>query len=255
MAKNPAYSLRAFAKHLGLTPQMLSFVLNRKKNISVNSAAQIADRLNLAPEDANFFFDLVSLARTKTPSSKRMIESRLKTYLLEAPPNYRNLEATKFKVISDWHHYAILELTQTKGFRFDAEWIARRLGIRSFEAEQALTRLIELELLEERTPGQWIRSELNMTATYGAPNAALRKLAKQYLEKSVLALESQSMEERDITNVTMSIDPTRLPKAKKMIEDFRRKLCAFLEQGERTEVYVFSPALIKITKDVKEHSK
>lgn len=91
-----------------------------------------------------------------------------------------------------------------------------------------------------------------MTASYEAPNAALRKLAKQYLEKSIEALENQTIEERDITNITMSIDPTRLPEAKKMIRDFRRKLCAFLEQGERTEVYMFSPALINITKKLEE---
>lgn len=249
--KNPLYSLRSFAQHLGITPQMLSFVLNRKKNISLDTAEQITERLNLEPDEANHFLDLVALSKTKKKITKGVIEKRIEAN--KPSPIYTSLEASKFKIISDWHHYAILELTQTKGFKSDISWIAKRLGIKPFEVEQAIERLQELELLEIDSKGKLVRTELNMTATYKAPNAALRKLATQYLEKSIAALENQSMEERDITNITMSIDPSRLPHAKKMIADFRRKLCLYLEQGERTEVYVFSPALIKITKNIKEN--
>ncbi len=170
-------------------------------------------------------------------------------------PDYSSLEAEKFKIISDWHHYAILELTQTNGFQSNPGWIAKRLGIKTFEAEQALGRLKAMELIEEDAKGKLVRTKLNMTATFKIPNTALRKLARQYLEKSIVALEEQAMEERDITNITMSIDPTRLPQAKKMIASFRRKLCTFLEQGERTEVYVLSPALIKITKNIRRNEK
>lgn len=96
---------------------------------------------------------------------------------------------------------------------------------------------------------------MNLTANYGAPNSALRKLARQLLQKAIDSLESQSMDERDVTHVTMAIDPSRLPEAKKMIAKFRRDLCAFLEQGRRTEVYAFSPALFRISKKQKKESK
>ena len=46
----------------------------------------------------------------------------------------------------------------------------------------------------------------------------------------------------------MAIDPNLIPEAQKMISDFRRKLCAFLEQGNRTEVYAFAPSLFRLTK-------
>lgn len=253
LAKNPTYSLRAFARHLGISPQMLSFVVNRKKNISSGVASQFADRLNLDPAGASRFIDLVELSKTRKPTAKKILEDRLSEGARESLPEFRALEASKFKVISDWHHYAILELTQTEGFKSDIAWIAKRLGLKVFEVEQAVERLKVLELLEENSLGRLVRTEVNLTATYEAPNAALRKLAKQYLEKSIAALEDQTMEERDVTNITMSVDPKRIPQAKKMIADFRRKLCAFLEQGERTEVYVLSPALIKLTNEVTEN--
>ena len=203
--KNPSYSLRSFAQHLMITPQMLSYVLNSKKNISLSTAEQIAERLNLDPEESSYFFDLVALLKIKPSSSKNVIEKRINDR--EATPTYSSLDASRFKIISDWHHYAILELTQTKGFKSSPTWIAKRLGVKVFEVEQALDRLKELELLSEDSQGNLIRAQLSMTASYEAPNAALRKLAKQYLEKSIEALENQTMEERDITNITMSIDP------------------------------------------------
>lgn len=253
MAKNPSYSLRAFAKHLGITPQMLSFVMNKKKNISMEMAAQIAERLDLDPTQANYFLNMVELAKAKNPVSRKLIEARLNGSFERKEGGFHQLAAEQFKVISDWCHYAILELTQTKNFQANPEWIAKRLGIRPFEVKQAIARLKMLELLDETDDGQLIRTELNITANYSSPNAPLRKLAKQYLEKAVDALENQPQEERDITNMTMSIDPTRIPEAKEMIAEFRRKLCEFLEQGERTQVYVFSPVLIRLTEKTEEN--
>jgi hypothetical protein len=95
---------------------------------------------------------------------------------------------------------------------------------------------------------------LNISASYDLPSSALRKLARQLLQKSIESLESQSQDERDITNMTMAIDPTLLPEAKKMITNFRRKLCTFLEQGKRTEVYAFAPSLFRLSKQTKKRS-
>jgi uncharacterized protein (TIGR02147 family) len=251
LAANPRYSMRAFARDLKMSPQMLSFVLNRKKSVSPETAAKLADRLNLSPEDASHFVDLVMLVHSRQAPMKKLIEFRIEARAKTQDFQYRSIEVEAFKAIADWQHYALLELPQTKGFKSDIPWIARRLGMTGFEVKQAVERLKRLELLEEDERGRLRRTELNLTATYGAPNAALRKLAKQFLEKAAESLESQSLEERDITNITMAIDPKLLPEAKTMITEFRRKLCAFLEQGEQSEVYTFAPALFRLTKTSK----
>ena len=50
----------------------------------------------------------------------------------------------KFSVISEWYHYAILELTYVSGFKADYKWIARKLSITVEEAKVAIERLIRL---------------------------------------------------------------------------------------------------------------
>lgn len=252
VSSNSRYSLRAFARDLKMSPQMLSFVLNKKKSISPEAGVGIANQLNLDPEEASHFLDLVMLAHSRSSSQiKKLIEFRIEQRIASHNSGFKTLDIEVFKAIADWHHYAILELTLTDGFKSDPKWIAARLGMSPFEVTQAIERLERLELLEKDSTGRIRKTDVNITASYNVPSAALRKLAKGMLERAIDSLETQSVDERDITNITMAIDPALLPEAKKMIAEFRRKLCAFLEQGDQTEVYTFSPALFKITRPVK----
>src|ERR1700733_8832696 len=75
-SKNAHYSLRAFARDLELSPQMLSFVLNKKRDLSPGSAAEVAERLELNPAEAAHFVDLVSL-RSRVPALHRLAKFRL----------------------------------------------------------------------------------------------------------------------------------------------------------------------------------
>jgi uncharacterized protein (TIGR02147 family) len=245
IAKNSHYSLRAFARDLGMTPQMLSAVVNKKKDLSVDSAVEIAGRLGLNPNETQDLLDAVILAGCKTLQAKQLIYKRI-TERNQAPSGFKPLTIEMFKTISNWYHLAILELTATKAFKANPRWIASRLGISVFEVKEAISRLIALELLEEKN-GNLKRTEFNVSALSDVPAAALREHAKQIFAKGIRALDEQDQKERDITSITMAIDPSLLPEAKKMTMQFRRKLAKFLEGGNQTEVYTFSSALFRIT--------
>ena len=45
---NPGYSLRAFARDLGISPQLLSNVINGKRGMSADLATRIAGKINLS---------------------------------------------------------------------------------------------------------------------------------------------------------------------------------------------------------------
>lgn len=245
ISRNSHYSLRAYARDLGLTPQMLSAVLNGKKDLSVDSAIEVAGRLGFDPNKTQDLLDAVILAGCKTVQAKQVIHQRIEERH-QASNGFKPLTVEMFKVISGWYHFAILELTMTQGFKSDARWIASRLGISVFEAKEAITRLISLELIEEES-GALKPTEFNISALSDVPAAALREHARQILGKGIRALDEQDQKERDITSMTMAIDPTLLPEAKKMILQFRRRLCKFLESGNRSEVYVFSPSLFRLS--------
>src|SRR4030067_1978016 len=77
IAKNAHYSMRAFARDLGMTAQMIGAVLNRKKDLSIDSAAAIAGRLNFDPLKTQDLLDAVIMAGCRTAIAKKIIHQRI----------------------------------------------------------------------------------------------------------------------------------------------------------------------------------
>ena len=245
---NPQYSLRAFSRDIEIAPQILSMVINGKKNISSEVAIEIARKLGLSTEELSYFNDLVELSQAKTEGLRDVIKYRLTKY--EENKSYRTIQEDVFKIISDWFHYAILELTYTSGFKKDPLWIAKRLGIPPHDARLAIERMLNLELLES-TSKTLKKTEINIASSNEVSSAAIRKFTAQLLEKATVALDEQSLEQRDFGTMTMAIDPKKIPEAKKMIRKFRRDLTEFLESGERTEVYALCTQLFSLSTNSK----
>lgn len=218
-ARRQSYSLRAFARQLRLGSGPLSELLRGKRPLTGALAERIADALGLDP----------------TARERWVIAATRDNGAAVATPSPRALDDERFALIADWHHYGILSLLETKEWRDSYRWIADRLGIRENQAQEAMQRLHRLGLVARRR-GRWVPTGA-WTSTHDVPSAALRKHHRQLLAQAIDSLDSASVDERDVTSMTLAIDPKRLPEAKRRIKAFRRELAAFLEGGEATAVY------------------
>ena len=77
MRVNKRYSLRAFARHLGVSPHHLSAVLNRKFGLSGESAIDIAERLKFSVQQTEYFHDLVESEHARSPKAREAAKERL----------------------------------------------------------------------------------------------------------------------------------------------------------------------------------
>jgi uncharacterized protein (TIGR02147 family) len=237
---NPKYSLRAFARYLGVQPSFLSKILLKQRSVTVKTIHKFGLKLGLNPKEIQKYSQQIP-ARANGKSS--VAET-------QGAPDYHTLVFDHYQVIADWYHYAILELSSVKYFSPSPKWIAKTLGITITETNAAIERLERLDFIEINTDGSWkILDGFNRT-TIGTEltAAALRKMQKQIIEKSLVALEEVSIEKRDQTSMTMAIDSSLLPEAKKRITKFRRELCSFLESGpNRDQVYQLAVSLYPVT--------
>lgn len=161
--------------------------------------------------------------------------------------DYLQMSADTFSVISDWYHAAIMELTFTKGFKADHKWIARKLSITPSDAKAATERLLRLGLILEKD-GTFVKTSRMLSNHAGINgNAANRELQRQIIEKALLAVDECKPERKDISSMTMAIDVKNLDRARKVIREFRRDLCALLEEGQQTEVYNLGIQLYPVT--------
>lgn len=215
--KNPRYSLRAFAKHLNLDASSLSQILSGKRPVSKNLVGGICAQLSAGPRELQAF----GLINVPTGEGQTYLQVSLDT----------------FSVISEWYHYAILELTFVSGFKTDSKWIARKLSITVEEAKAAIERLKRLGLVLEENGSLVKSSKLITNHSNVNTSAAHKELQKQFIEKALLAVDEVVSEEKDITSMTMAINEENLEKARELIKKFRRDMCALLEDGEQSRVY------------------
>lgn len=233
--KNPAYSLRAFARYLGISPARLSQVLSRKRPLTRGQLDKMAVAFALDP------VVMASFSKRANPSQGARRAS-------VAPP-YDTFDLDMFRMVADWHHSAILCLVETTSGHgpLTISGIAKRLGITTIEARQAVERLLKIGLLRKVDKGFAVTRK-NLATPSDVPSAALRHLHRQMLQLASESLESQTVDDRDVTSITMAIDKSKLPAAKSMVKAFRRQLCAFLEDGEANEVFALNVQLFQLSK-------
>ena len=251
-SQNPKYSLRAFARQLDLSPAILSQAMNKHRNLSSEMAFRVAQNLKLNGQEAEYFCLLAQYEAEKLPSLRDNLAERLSAARKRSPQAVaafpRDLSVDAFKLISDWYHIPMVELTQLKGFTLTASNAAKRLGISNNEAELALDRLERLHLIE-RLPEQGYR-KTNEDYDFGSPfmNDALNKFHKQMLAKASDATTAQARAERQISSNTFSIDKRLLPKAAALTANFRREMVElFNTSEENTETYHLGIQLFQIT--------
>jgi uncharacterized protein (TIGR02147 family) len=231
--KNPAYSLRSFSRLLDLPSGRVSQLLSAKRNLTPALAKKIALRLSYDPARTSEFLAAVEGSRRK-----------------EMPPpsgTYAPLDMDQFQTIADPLHFAILSLLETKDFQGTLKEVAQRLGVSPVEARAALDRLERLGLAHT-SPLIRLAKSPGLTTSHDVQSAALRLAHKKVLEETAAALEEVAVEIRDITSITMAIDPAKLPQAKQKLREFRRALSEFLETGAQTEVYRLNIQLVPVSK-------
>ncbi|MGZ3806078.1 MAG: TIGR02147 family protein, partial [Pseudobdellovibrionaceae bacterium] len=166
----------------------------------------------------------------------------------------KDYDVERVKILSQWHHVAILDLTTTKNFRFNIQWISERLGISAFEARDAVERLLELGLLEKKQNKlQKAESQIYFVTQKSEP--AVRSFHKQMISKSILELDKTSdkdFEKREISSITMAVRSDRISEARKRIQSFQKDLAAFLTEGDCDELFQLNLQLFQLSKSVKE---
>lgn len=234
---NPAYSLRAFAKQLGLEPSFLSKILSSKRSVTPTLISKVARKVGLNPTQTQYYLLKAQRKRTKSALALEKVK-------------YGDLTLDQFQIIADWHHYAILELIEVEGFSGSPRWIARKLGIGKKKAQSALERLARLGLIEIRDSIVRKTGAGHTTVGSAFTAAAFRKLQSQILRQAEVAMRTLPIETRDQSSITMAVHTDLIDEAKERIKRFRRELCAFLKQDglPKKEVYQLSISLFPVSR-------
>ncbi len=220
------YSVRAFARNLDLDPSTVSQILSGKRRVSRSMQKKIIAKVG-----------------------KPYLYSELPNTEASLDTSYYFISMDHFAAISDWYHFAILDLTLTKNFKSNISWIAKRLNISSAEALMAIDRLKRLKMLEE-VNGKLVKSKAKYSNyKEGQTSGALKEYQRQVIRKALTAIDDCPQELKDITSTTIAGNVKKIKEAKELIKKFRRELAMLMEDGEGTSVYHLAVQLYPVTND------
>lgn len=241
-ARNPNYSLRAYARDLGMPASKLSQNLRGLCGISVAKAETLADKLQLREQDRKLFLALVESQHARSRVARQQAATALESIRRD---KIDELNLEKFTAIRDWYHMAILEMTELSHFRADPQWMASRLDLPVDVVKEAVTRLTELGLLNTEMP-QWKQTAADLELPSGGSSRAVREHHKQLLTKAMVAIDEVAVEDREYSSHTFAIAKSSLPEVKNLIREFQRKIARLSHGTVKDEVYALSIQLFPL---------
>lgn len=226
--KNPAYSIRAFSKSLGVDQSYLSKVLRGQRPVTSNLVKTIGPKLGMKPTEVSTF------GKSGAPV-----------------PSFLALSDDEFEHLSQWHHFAILELSKTEGFDPSPKKIAQRLGIQVEEVHASLERLQRLGFIRMNGDKLQVLTPNTTWTNTSVSTEARRQFQKKLIAKSLDAIENIPFDLRENGSLTVAINKKRLPEFKEKIRLMRKELADFFQEDNEPdldEVYQLTVALFPLTK-------
>jgi len=229
LENNPSYSLRAFAKYLGISPASLSRILSGQMKVTPKVFQVIASKLNLTPIQHSHI--MKGLQLKKQQGNIRNIEHR----------GMNSIEMEKFNLIADWYHYAILHMCSLEEFKKDPKWIAKRLGVSDSELiKEAIERLLEYKMMAiDEDQNFYKTDQFTVVLDYNFSSIAMRERQKQILALSASKIDIVPISLRDHSTLTIPVDVSLLPEIKDRIKKFRRTLGNYIIKNNENSTQVY----------------
>ena len=207
-AENPQYSLRAFAKSLRTDHSTLSQILRGKRRLTTETIRALASEVGLADNEVAAFVAYENRVGGGDGWERHV----------------RQLHEEAMEIISQWQHFAILELIRLESFRPDCRWIARVLDITVDDVNRAVTRLLHLGLLQMVDTKTWIDHSEVATARFDR----LPRAVAQQLMSRVSRMTASDENDHVLSSSTMAIDSRRLAVVSGYLEKVRRDMAELL---------------------------
>lgn len=209
---NERYSLRSFARFLGINHATLSGLMSGKRTLGEKVKAQLAAKID--PEN---IYGFVSVPPTK--SVKHLV-----------------LDEATFNEISDWYFDALLEMIKIQTVPWSTEHAAGYLGLSVETVREAIDKLLKIGLIEAYQNSYRVKSDYTTNfPTNDKTSAAAREYQKGVLNRSLKALGEIDVKWRDHQSVMLAISKKDVPKVKEIIRNFSFELSAFLQSNEKSK--------------------
>lgn len=249
LQRRPAYSKRAFARDLRVSPASLTEFLKGKTTFSPARIKEISKIIRLDDQQIEHWLDLVNLEFSKNAVTKLKAKTKI-TARFKSLKAQRAVE--KYKVASDWECWAYLELLEIDKKAQDDQYSAKWLGITTKHLAEIKSNLLDLEIIAKTHDKGYQRTAVADVFGGETSSSAVRNYHRRLLDKAKEAVDEQDFERRFLSSVILSLPKEKL---KSLFTELEGKIYESLIQASSVEnkdsIYCFSFQLYDLGKRFK----
>lgn len=243
--RSAAYSMRAFARDLDLSPGHLSALFKAQKGLSELKARALSRQLGLSRTQTRAFLASFAATFARSESTRQSAHRFLESVRLTVSVPVQ-VAPSDFEQIHNWYYFAIVELVELPDCEHRPEWFAQRLGLDLYVTREALERLQRVKILVCEN-GRY-RACLEESYTQSDVSSdSIKKFHREIMKRAEQALTSQSVLEREFITMTFSFSTARLHEAKQYLREvqnqFIDRFCMNEEAGPRAKDSVYQLSL------------
>lgn len=245
---NARYSIKAWSLKMGFShPSSLEYLLNGKRKIRPNHVRYIVKGIQLNQNERNYFEELIQFENCENAQEKAYYKERLRK--IADYQKIDEIEPASMFQIYQWHHFAVLAMTQLKGFRNDPKWIAKRLKNQVDETQivAAIERLLKIGLLKQDE-----KNQIQVTSKRAFSFSKLwESIGIVKYQRQVMALAKKSIgvdPETIYFSSSMTIDTRKLGEARALTQTYVSQMAALMEKEAGDETYQLNVQFFGLTK-------
>jgi len=236
--QNPAYSLRAFARDLQMSPAGLSRVLSGLRSLSPKAASKLMSALRFSEDEREYFLASVESEFKRSARVRLSGEEKLKK--VRESLEFSAISELAFHTVRTWVHWAIFNMVDLDHFKPDPTWIARRLGLDEAAVLKAIDDLLNAGLIEtNEARTTWVQKKERLKFIPKMSSGEVQEFHRQNLNLASSSLSEVDPEFRQVATFHMALDQSQLPAFKKLIEETHIKLGnqIMTDSKSKTSVY------------------
>jgi uncharacterized protein (TIGR02147 family) len=233
------FSHRYFAQRAGFnTPSFLQFVMQGKRNLTLESIRKFARGFGLTPREARYFETLVLFNQADDAEDRRhYYETMLQ---LKTSAHGKVLEKAHYDYYARWYVPVIREMVSLPDFQLDPRWIQERLRskVPVPHLRKAITLLKDLKIIEQGKDGRWHATDPVVTTGPQVNSIQVANYHRQMMLQAQNVINAVPADEREITSLTASLSRECFEDIREMIREFKQTLIGKIVNDKKPEQVV-----------------
>lgn len=214
--KNKKYSLRAFAKFLGVSHALLSLVFLKKKGLSPKMAEKISTKMALSHLERHIF--ITSVEKCFSRSDKKKSKASLALNQLHKQKQFMSLTTENINQIDHWAYIAVFEAIYSKKAQTVKE-LCFFLDQKPSMITKVVDYLQQISAIREEN-GVLTALSSSLHTTNDIPAKALVNYHISMAHKAIESIQQQPVNLREFQNSILTVNQESIGEAKKMIRNF-----------------------------------